>query len=130
MELIKDANHDDNAHWAVESFLRMHPKPLSKAALDACMFIARLRCHPHHYKQRIDALRLLKEGADSGNYAKGKVAGLIFELAETELDPDVRVAAIGLVRWTGAENIHKVLEQALVHESPRIREAASMAMGG
>jgi hypothetical protein len=130
MELIKDANHDDNAHWAVESLLRMHPKPLSKAVLDACMLIARLRCHPHHYKQRIEALQLLREGVDSGNYPKGKVAGLIFELAETELDPDVRVAAIDLVRWSGAENIQKVLEMALVHESPRVREAASKAMAG
>jgi hypothetical protein len=130
MELIRDVNHDDNAHWAAESLLRYHPRPLTNAALDSCMQLARLRCHPHHYQQRIRALQLLREGADAGNYPKGKVAGLIFELAETELDPDVRVAAIDLVRWAGAENIQKVLKEALVHESPRVREAASKAMAG
>jgi hypothetical protein len=130
MELIKDASHEDNAHWAIESLLRKHPKPLSKAALDACMLITRLQCHRHHYKQRIEALRLLREGVDSGNYPKGKVAGLIFELAEGEPDPDVRVAAIDLVRWAGAENLRKILEGALANESSRIREAALRVMDG
>jgi hypothetical protein len=126
-ERVTKADHEGNAHYDVDSLLRLHPRPLSKAALNACAEIARMRCHTERYQQRVKALQLLTEGVDLGNYPKAKAVDLILDLARSEQDPDVRVAAIDLIPWTGTKNVQEVLAEALTHESSRIREAALRA---
>jgi hypothetical protein len=128
MERVRNADHEDNAHYDVESLLRLHPKPLSQGALDACGDIVSLRCHSGHYQQRIEALRLLVEAADLKTYPRSEVVKVVLELAQNEPDPDVRVAAIDLVPWTAVGEVRLVLAGALVHEASRIREAAARAV--
>src|SRR6266446_4336635 len=77
MERVRTSGHEDDAHYDVDSLLRLHPKPLSKAALDACAEVVRLQCHPGHYKERIEALRLLVEGADLKRYPRSEVVELV-----------------------------------------------------
>jgi len=130
MERVRAPDHENKAHYDVDSLLRLHPKPLPEAVLDACVEVARMRCHPDRYQHRIEALRLLVEAANSGSYSKTKVARLVLELAQSEPDPDVRIAAIDLVPWTGTGDIRQVLAEALTRESGRIQQAALKAVNG
>jgi hypothetical protein len=83
-----------------------------------------LRIHAlkQHYRRRIQALRLLVGGADSGDYPKLNMVDLILELVRDKPGRDVRPVAIDLVQWTAIGKRQASLAPALVHESARIHE--------
>jgi len=130
LEQVRKAQPEDYTHYdVVHNALRLHPKPLPKTALDACLEVVRRPSHPSKYDHRIDALNWLVEAASEGRYLRSEVENLVLDLARNETDPDVRVAAIGLVPWAAPQQIREVLTGALAHESVRIRGAALRTLG-
>jgi hypothetical protein len=128
MERVKRGDHERSAHDDTDSLLKLYPRPLPEPALSACHEIARMRCHPEYFQQRIRALQLLVEGSGLGKYSKEKTVALVVDLSKHELDPDVRAAAIGFIPWTNTKNPQGALADALGHESSRIRDAAEKAL--
>jgi len=130
LEQVRKAQPEDYTHYdVVHNVLRLHPQPLPRAALDACLEVIRHPSHPSKYEHRVDAMNRLVEAASEGRYPRADVENLILEFARNETDPDVRIAAIGLVPWASPQQIRKVLAGALAHESAPIREAALRALG-
>ena len=128
-EQIRNARQEEYTHYdVVHNALRLHPRPLPRLALDACVDVIRRPSHPTRYEHRIEALHLLVDGADRNSYPKKDVQALILELVQTEADPDVRIAAIDLVRWASPPHLPEVLAGALAHETSRIREAAGRVL--
>ena len=126
---VKKAETEDYTHYdVVHNVLSLHPKPLPRTALDACLEVIRRPSHPSRYEHRVDALNWLVEAAGEGRFPSAEVENLVLDLARNETDPDVRVAAIGLVPWASPQRIREVLAGALAHESARIREAALRAV--
>lgn len=123
----EDYNHPH--HDVIHNALRLHPKPLPKTALDACLEVIRHPSHPAKFQHRIEALELLVDGANLGTYKRGRVAALVVQLAQNETDPDVRVAAINLIPWANPQQPERILASAIGHESIRIREAAERVLG-
>jgi hypothetical protein len=129
LEQVRNAHYDDYTHYdVVHDVLRLHPKPMPKAGIESCLEVIRRPSHPSRYEHRIDALNCLVEAAEQNRFPSAEVKNLVLDLARNETDPDVRVAAIGFVRWALPQRTREVLTEALTHESARIRDAALRAV--
>lgn len=129
LEQVKQARTEDYTHYdVVHNVLRLHPKPLPKAALDACVEVVRRPSHPSKFEHRIEALNWLVEAANEGRFPRSEVERFVMDLARHESDPDVRAVATGLVSWAAPQQAHEVLTAALHHECARVREAAQRAL--
>jgi hypothetical protein len=130
LEQVRRAKPEDYTHYdVVHNVLRLHPRPLPMAALNACLEVIRHPSHPAKFEHRVDAVNWLVEAASEGRYPRGEVENLVLNLAQNEPDPDVRVAAIGFLSWAAPQQLRQVLTGALAHQSVQVREAALRALG-